>query len=55
MAGLAGLPTCRPDHGSDWPLGITDHSSSLVMPWHSTLAIISVVTPPAIETLPLCR
>ncbi|RPA94363.1 hypothetical protein L873DRAFT_1776343 [Choiromyces venosus 120613-1] len=23
MAGLAGLPTCRPDHGSDWPLGIT--------------------------------
>ncbi|RPA89414.1 hypothetical protein L873DRAFT_1822845 [Choiromyces venosus 120613-1] len=24
MAGLAGLLTCRPDHGSDWPLGITE-------------------------------
>ncbi|RPA95421.1 hypothetical protein L873DRAFT_1319943 [Choiromyces venosus 120613-1] len=23
MARLAGLPTCRTDHGSDWPLGIT--------------------------------
>ncbi|RPA95447.1 hypothetical protein L873DRAFT_1311925 [Choiromyces venosus 120613-1] len=23
MTGLAGLPTCRPDHRLDWPLGIT--------------------------------
>ncbi|RPB00787.1 hypothetical protein L873DRAFT_742079 [Choiromyces venosus 120613-1] len=45
MAGLAGLPTCRPDHGSEWQLGITALiSCSLVHVRCSTLLYCTAYT-----------